>query len=720
MPTATQQHRPVKVFTALDDDVLLFGSMSGTERLSTLFDYTLTLVSERDDIDPASLLGTDLTVELELTAGGVRHFHGHVADFGDAPREEGDLYAYSLTLRPWMWFLTRTADCRIFQDMSVPDIVREITGDAGFTDIDDELTESFPPWNYCVQYRETDYAFVARLLEQEGIHYYFRHERGRHALVLADGGSGHETVPNYADVPLLPPDSIERRERDHLVEWRVGRYFHTGRFAVGDFNFETPSANLVAERWGSVEHVRADFEVFDYPGEHTDKAQGDTRAKVLLDAADSRREIARGHGTARGLQAGSRFALSGSPRASDNDEYLVVASTCTFAFDNFRSSGGDGGMTFGCDVEATAAHAPWRPARTTPRPIVRGPQTAIVVGPSGEEIWTDRFGRVKLQFHWDRYGGADENSSCWVRVSQLWAGKGWGAMHVPRIGHEVIVEFLEGDPDRPIVTGRVYNGENAVPHPLPASATQSGIKSRSSKGGSAANFNEIRMEDKKGAEQLYVHAEKDQVNVVENDESTSVGHDRSESIGNDERIEIGNDRTESVGRNETITIGSARRETVGADEDVSIGGSRSVTIARNKAETVGVNKAEVIGVAKELGIGGTYAVVVGGDVGEKFGADQSTAVAGGHTRTVGADQGLTVGKNRSVSVGDDLVVVAGKTITLTAGESISIVTGKASITLKKDGTVDIRGADITVEGSGQVDVKSKKNVVVKGRKILQN
>jgi len=532
VPTATQQHRPVKVFTALDDDVLLFGSMSGTERLSTLFDYTLTLVSERDDIDPASLLGTDLTVELELTAGGVRHFHGHVADFGDAPREEGDLYAYSLTLRPWMWFLTRTADCRIFQDMSVPDIVREITGDAGFTDIDDELTESFPPWNYCVQYRETDYAFVARLLEQEGIHYYFRHERGRHALVLADGGSGHETVPNYADVPLLPPDSIERRERDHLVEWRVGRYFHTGRFAVGDFNFETPSANLVAERWGSVEHVRADFEVFDYPGEHTDKAQGDTRAKVLLDAADSRREIARGHGTARGLQAGSRFALSGSPRASDNDEYLVVASTCTFAFDNFRSSGGDGGMTFGCDVEATAAHAPWRPARTTPRPIVRGPQTAIVVGPSGEEIWTDRFGRVKLQFHWDRYGGADENSSCWVRVSQLWAGKGWGAMHVPRIGHEVIVEFLEGDPDRPIVTGRVYNGENAVPHPLPASATQSGIKSRSSKGGSAANFNEIRMEDKKGAEQLYVHAEKDQVNVVENDESTAVGHDRSVTVTN--------------------------------------------------------------------------------------------------------------------------------------------------------------------------------------------
>ena len=649
MPSPNQDSRPVKVYTALPDNTLLFSSLSGTERVSELFEYDLVLVSENAEIDPADLLGTDLTVELELPAGGSRFFHGYVADCADAPGE-GELVGYELSIRPWLWFLTRTADCRIFQDTSVPDIIRQILGEEGFTDVESDLTESYRPWTYCVQYRETDFNFISRLMEQEGIHYYFRHEQGLHTLVLGDGGSGHQTFPNYAEVPLFPPDGMEHRDRDHLSEWCLRKHLRPGRFAVRDFNFEMPDADLELQASSTTTHARFDFEVYDYPGEYPEREAGRMRARLLLEESDTQHEHAGGAGNVRGLLAGNCFTLTGAERERDNREYLVTGTECSFASSNFRS-GSEGSLKFHCQITATGSDRPYRAPRRTPKPFVQGPQTAMVVGPSGEEIWTDKYGRVKLQFHWDRYGISDENSSCWVRVSQLWAGQGWGAMHVPRIGHEVIVEFLEGDPDRPIITGRVYNGDNPVPHALPANATQSGIKSRSSAGGNAANFNEIRMEDKKGEEELYIHAEKTHTNVTEESRSESVGADRS--------LSVGHDKSETIGNDKTITVDGKHTETIDKATEIKIKtGSYTHKVLANTA---------------------TYTVK--GKVTETYSDAHDTIVAK-----------------------EVLIDSTGKTVTIHAADSIKLHSGAASIELKKDGTILISGKTVSITGTAEASV----------------
>ncbi|MES9850206.1 MAG: type VI secretion system tip protein TssI/VgrG [Candidatus Thiodiazotropha sp. L084R] len=446
-----------------------------------------------------------------------------------------------------------------------------------------------------------------------------------------------------------------------------------------------------------------------------------TYARHRIEEIQSSHEVLEGEGITRGVCTGGLFAMTEHPRGDQNREYLITESTCILHSDAFESVPDIAEEpVFTCDFKCCDSKESFRSVRTTAKPIVQGPQTAVVVGKAGEEIYTDEYGRVKLQFHWDRYGANDENSSCWVRVAQVWAGKNWGAMHIPRIGQEVVVDFLEGDPDRPIVTGRVYNDDQMPPYALPENMTQSGIKSRSSKGGSGENFNEIRFEDKKGSEQVYVHAEKNQDNVVENDETTSVGHDRSETVGNDETISIGHDRTETVGNNENITIGVNRTEQVGSNETVSIGSNRTVNIGSNKSETVGINKTETIGAAKALTIGAGLQVTVGAGMNQTVGASKAMQVASSLSETIGKNCSVSIGESRSTAIGDDDNLTVGKNLVIDAGDSVVIKTGKASITMKKDGTIAIEGKNITVKGSGLINVKASKNVIMKGKKILQN
>lgn len=726
MPVIIQDNRSVKIATALADNTLVLASMSGTEQLSHLFNYTVEAISDDQAIDLDSLTGSDITVELELPQGEHRYFHGFIAQCSHTESTQ-EHARYELVVRPWLWFLTRTTDCRIFQELAIPDIIQQILDEEVTSDYELRLTGNYEPWTYCVQYRETDFNFVSRLMEQEGIYYFFEHKDGSHTLILSDSFSAHESVENYADVPYYPVSSDQERERDHISHWEVRQILQSGAFATEDFNFEDPKSNLLVRRTAPGNHVQADYEIYDYPGEFPLRASGETVAGFRMEEIQAQHNIVVGGGTAQGLNAGFLFSLTGAAREDQNKEYLITESHCSFHLDNYESDGSNG-LGFNCQIVAIPSSQPFRARRVTPKPVVQGPQTAIVVGPSGEEIWTDQYGRVKLQFHWDRYGQSDEASSCWVRVSQIWAGQGWGAMHIPRIGHEVIVEFLEGDPDRPIITGRVYNGDNGVPYDLPANATQSGMKSRSSKSGSGANFNEIRMEDKKGSEELYVHAEKDQNNVVENDETTSVGHDRSETVGNDETISIGNDRKEDVGNDETISIGNNRQEdvgndetiaignnrseTVGVDESINIGSNQSITIGNNKTESIKVNSTENVGAAMDLTIGKAYDVSVGADVTETYGGDQTSKVAKNNSESIGANQSINIGDNQTISVG--------KNITIDAGSQITIKTGKASIVMKSDGTVAISGKDITLNGSGVINQKASKNIVMKGKKILQN
>jgi type VI secretion system secreted protein VgrG len=761
---ASHDSRTFELKTPLGKDVVLLKAMHGREAMSQPFQWDLDLLSEKNDVDPDDLLGKKVSVGMTLPDGKKRFFHGFVSEFSLGGWAQ-NYNEYHAVVRPWYWLLTRTADCKIFQEMTVPQIFEEVVKQYGFTDYELKLAGSYEPWEYCVQYRETDFNFLSRLLEQEGIYYFFVHEEGKHTMVLADDPGQHKTLSGYETVPYYAPGggsgggapssssssaassgSRQRRERDHLDAWVWTKAVQPGSFATTDFDFEKPRKSLSGTSTITRKHDKADYEIFDYPAELSklESSQSDLTAKVRIQELQAAYLIAHGHGNAAGLGTGLKFKLDKFPRKDLNIEYLITQCTYTLTVDTYESGGVPQGEEFAVALEAIDAQTPFRPQRRTPKPVVQGAQTAMVVGKAGEEIFTDKYGRVKVQFHWDRYGKQDEKSSCWIRVAQVWAGKAWGAIHIPRIGQEVIVSFLEGDPDQPIITGRVYNGDSMPPYGLPANATQSGIKSRSSKGGGEANFNEIRFEDKKGSEQLTIHAEKNQDVTVENDEAVSIGHDRTETVGHDETITIGNNRTEKVGVNETITIGSNRTETVGANETIAIGGNRSIAVAKSetasvalqRTHNVGINETISVGAAQEVNIGAAQTITVGAVQATTVGANQSTDVGANRSinvasnqsvqigsnqsMTVGADESRSVTGGRSTSIGKDDALTVTNNLNISAGDSITLTTGDASISMKKDGTIEIKGKDIVIQGSGKISVKADSDLTLKGSKIGQN
>ena len=683
-----QAKRAVEIFTPLGDDVLLFHRMTATEALGRLFQFELDLLSKDPNIKFEDLLGQNVAVRLELPDNKTRYFNGFVGRFS-LTGSMGDLTSYSVTVHPWLWFLTRTADCRIFQEMTVPDIIKQVFRGHGFTDFEEALSGTYRKWLYCVQYRETDFNFVSRLMEQEGIYYYFKHESNKHQLVLSDSVSSHEPFPGCEKLPFFPPDEHLRREEYHIHEWTVSQEVQPGVYALNDFDFERPKANLQVKSSIQRAHARAGMEIFDYPGEYTQTTEGDAYVRARIEELQAEYEQAQGQANARGLCMGSLFELVDYPRQDQNREYLVVSATHELESDAYTSgSGGQGEDVYSCRFTALHSQQPYRPPRITPKPMVQGPQTAIVVGPSGEEIYTDKYGRVKVQFHWDRYGKKDQDSSCWVRVASVWAGAKWGGIQIPRIGQEVIVEFLEGDPDRPIITGRVYNNDNMPPWELPANMTQSGILSRSSKNGGGENANAIRMEDMKGSEQLWIHAEKNQDIEVENDETHWVGHDRRKTIDHDETTHVKHDRTETVGNNETISIGANRTEDVGENASLNIVKDCTIDIGQNESRTVG--------------------------------KDETIEIGQNRKETIAKNVTTDVGETREARVGKDDRIQVGKKFYLEAGDEITLKTGGASITLKKDGKIQIKGKDITVVGDGKIGIKASGQLTLKGSKIAEN
>ena len=722
----TQNTRLVQVDSPLGENVLLLQGMEGSEELGRLFHYELDLTSEDRAIRFDQLLGKPMCLGLELPEGGKRYFHG-IACGCRQLAGHGQFASYRVSLRPWFWLLTRTSDCRIFQNQNVPDIIKQVFRDLGFSDFEDSLSTSYRQWEYCVQYRETSFDFVSRLMEQEGIYYYFRHEKDRHVLVLADAYGAHGAAPGYASVPFYPPDQ-QMRERDHFYDWQLAREVQSGSLALNDYDFLRPRASLEVRSSVPRNHSNSDHSLYDYPGEYLQSNDGEHYARTRIEAIHSQFERVQLRGRARGLGSGHLFKLTGYDRADQNREYLVVVARYQIRQEAYESGQAELAEPFLSELDCMDANQVFRPLHLTPMPVVRGPQTAVVVGPDGEEIWTDQYGRVKVHFHWDRHDQSNENSSCWIRVSQAWAGKNWGAIQLPRIGQEVIVSFLEGDPDRPIITGRVYNAEQAVPYKLPTNATQSGVKSRSSKDGSSANFNEIRMEDKKGAEQLFIHAEKNQDIEVENDETHWVGHDRSKTIDNDETVRVKHDRSERVDNHESISIGVNRTEEVGNNEKITIGVNRTERVGSNETITIGANRTEKVGANEDITIashrsedvGGNESIAIGGNRDESVKGNESIEIDGNHSSRIGQNESRDVGRNRGTEIGQDDRLDVGKHFILDAGDSISLTTGGASITLKKDGTITISGKNITLDGTGAIHIKASRNVVVKGQKILQN
>jgi type VI secretion system secreted protein VgrG len=585
----TQEKRLIAIDTPLGKDALLLESFAGHESISRLFSFSAELLSENSAISFDQIVGQRVSISITQVGGDTRYINGFVSRFSQSGADARFTH-YQAEVVPWLWFLTRSAACRIFQNMTVPDIITKVFTDLGFNDSKKSLQGTYQQWDYCVQYRETAFNFVSRLMEQEGIYYFFEHEKDKHTLVLADRPSVHKPCPSQPKGRLDYTQGGFLQE-DVIHDWQMEQELRTGNYSLKDYNFETPSTDLGVKE-PSIINVdgNSKYEIYDYPGEYATKSDGETIAKTRMQEEETTNLLATGSSNCRGFIAGFRFDLTGHSRKDMNKSYVLTevhhsASVGESYHDESSAEGEQYSNHFACIPQSV----PFRPARHTPKPAVQGPQTAVVVGKSGEEIWVDKYGRVKVQFFWDREGKKDENSSCWVRVSQPWAGKNWGAVWIPRIGQEVIIDFLEGDPDQPIITGRVYNAEQMPPYTLPDNQTRSTFMSRSSKGGGSANYNEIRFEDKKGSEQIFVNAEYDMDHRVEHDSREFVGNDRHLIIKANQNEKVEGDRNEQVTGGHNEKIGGDLSLNVTGDSKEKIGGSMSINIGQSLNEKTGMN-----------------------------------------------------------------------------------------------------------------------------------
>jgi type VI secretion system secreted protein VgrG len=588
-----QAERLLTINTALGEDALLMTALAGQEAISQLFHFQLDLASETP-LAFEDLLGQDATISLNLPDGEKRRFHGIISRLSSGLRDETFLY-YRAELVPKVWLLTRNVQSRIFQHESVPDILKSVF--KGF-DVAFELVGTFYPREFCVQYRESDFAFASRLMEEEGIYYFFKYSDGRHQMVLANTPQSH---PDLDPAAILLDEGLGgTRDEDRILNWEKTQELRSGKYTLWDHCFELPHQHLDAEKTilekvqvGSVQHHllcgNEKLEIYDFPGRYAqrydgvDKGGGEQPSELDKIFEDNQRLaevrmqqealpglMIQGTSNCRHFVPGSKFRLE----VGQSEEGQYVLTSVFHAVRQQVSMRGEGGEFFYENrFHCIPIALPFRPQRVTPLPRIYGSQTAVVVGPPDEEIFTDKYGRVKVQFHWDRQGKNDADSSCWIRVSQPWAGKSWGSVAIPRLGQEVIVDFIEGDPDRPIITGRVYNADQMPPYTLPENKTQTGSKSRSSKDGDAANFNEIRFEDKKGTEEVYIHAEKDENIVVEND--------CTESIGRDRHLHVKRDQKDKVERNKHNAVVGFHKSHVKGDQHLKVTGNRLAQVEKN-------------------------------------------------------------------------------------------------------------------------------------------
>ncbi len=584
----TQDNRFITITTPLGKDVLLLQGFSGREAMSRLFHFSADLLSENHSVSFKDIVGKRVTLSMRVPHDGERYWNGFVSRFACVGRDDRFSH-YRAEIVPWPWFLTRIADCKIFQQKTIPEILKKACNDLGFQDLQDKTQGSYPQREYVVQYRETAFNFISRLMEEYGIFYFFEHEKSAHKMIFADKAHVHVNCSPQSKVRFNVSAGAVMQEEDYVFSFDAEEELRPGKYALTDYNFETPNISLLAHAT-TVDKVgdNASFEIFDYPGIYLKKDQGGDLAKVRMEEEEALFHVMTGSSNCRSFASGFKFSLSEHSRQDLNGDYLITEiSHSASAGHSYYSGEGGSQQSYSNHFTCIQAAVPFRPQRLTPKPVIQGPQTAVVVGPSGEEIYPDKYGRVKVQFFWDRVGKKNENSSCWIRVSQPWAGKNWGAINIPRIGQEVIVEFLEGDPDRPIITGRVYNDEQMPPYTLPDNMTRTTFLTRSSKGGGSSNFNELRFEDKKGDEQIFMNAEKDMDLRVE--------HDSREFVGNDRSLIVQNDQKEKIGGEQDIQIANDQNEKVGGDASLNVTGNQNVQVGQTMSLQVGQNLQEKSG-----------------------------------------------------------------------------------------------------------------------------
>lgn len=699
--------RAFELSTPLGDGALLFHRMTAREELGRLSEFEIDALSEQGNLDPDQILGKSVTVREKLRDGGMRPFTGHVARFGQTG-VQGRYHLYRLVVRPWLWFLTRTSNCRIFQQMTVPDILKKVFDNhADVANTSFELTGNYREWDYCVQYRETDFDFVSRLLEHEGIYYYFRHVDDKHIMVLTDACSMHSAFPGCEQLPFVLQQRDARDDIERIDSWRFDREIQPVRYAHDNYDPEKPRVELQRSARVERQHAQAQYEMYDYPAKHTVAQDGEHYARVRLEELHTRFETAQGHTNARGLGVGYLFKLMRHPRADQNREYLVSSARYEVAHEEHESGEGPGAR-YACSFTALDSSQSFRSQRSTPKPIVQGPQTAVVVGPPGEEIHTDHQGRVKVQFHWDRYSAGDQTSSCWIRVSQPWAGKGWGGVSIPRIGQEVIVDFLEGDPDRPIITGRVYNADQMPPFAMPGMV--SGLKSQTHKG---TGNNEMSMDDTAGQEKLTLNGQHDMHTTVGNDQTNTIKNNRSTTV-------VVND-TLNVNSNRTVYVKGKLSETIDTGHDITVKTGYTETITGGATSTVTGGATKTISDGLTSTVTGDWGNTIKGHLTETITKGEEQIVSAGKTLTV-LDGGFTesVTGDRAITVDGAMSQSATKTMYLYAKGSGFHVSDTSLTLAVKESKIEITSSAITIHAGGSTIKIDGSGVSVNGTKISLN
>lgn len=660
------------------DQELRVVRFTGNEGLSQLFRFALELASD----DPAIDFGTVVGQPGRLTLygdHGERYVNGMVSRF-EQSGDRGRFTIYHAELVPHLWLLAFRHRSRIFatpmQPLSVPDIIKKVLEEAGLSSDRYRfvLQNQYEPREYCVQYRESELNFVSRLMEEEGIFYFFEHSAEGHVLVMADGAAAHAPIADPATVIFHESMGAVPTE-EYVFDYRYTEEVRPGAVVLRDFDFKRPSLTLHSTAQAD---KRPELEIYDYPGEYIAPDRGTHLARMRLEAFQVPRQGGRGTSVCRRFVPGYRFTLAQHSRATFNQEYVLTRVSHTAAQPQVLEAWStEEGATYANDFTCLPVSVPFRPPMVTPKPIVKGSQTAIVVGPQGEEIYTDEHGRVKVQFHWDREGQYDEKSSCWIRVSQGWAGAAWGGMHLPRIGQEVIVDFLEGDPDCPLITGRVYNGESPPPYKLPDEKTKSTLKSYSSKGGEG--FNEIRFEDKKGEEQIFVHAEKNMDIRTKNDVYEWVGRDTHLIVKEDQFEKIENDRHENIMRDHVEEIGRDHHLKITGKEAIAIDGSHSFTVQ--------------------------------GDVIEVFQANHSEETSG-DVYIKASNIVIEAMSNVTIKVGQSYIAIEASGITIGTTGTLELestgplsVKGTARLTLESSAMAELKSPMTTVKGDGMTTIQ---------------
>lgn len=654
----TQANTYFSLSTPLGADNLLLRAFRGEESLSSPFHFSLDMLSESSDIDFSQVVGKSVTISITASNSATRYINGLMTRFVQAGTSNG-LTAYFGEIRPWFWMLNLASDQRIYQAKSTIDIVKALFAELGYTDYRDATTGTYTARDYCVQYNETAFDFVSRLLEEEGIHYFFEHADGKHTLVLADDADAHVAIANPSAVKYAK-SGFDRSLDDVILSCTYEQQVIPHTYALDDFEFTTPATDLAVSVDGT---DTGTLRRYDYPGGFSAKDRGEALAKLRIESHEADEKVLRGDSAVRTFLPGFTFALTDHPRSDVNATYLLRSVSHLATAEEY-----------GNRFEAIPSTVAFRPRCVTPKPRIHGSQTAIVVGKAGEEIWTDSYGRVKVQFHWDQKGTSDENSSCWIRVAQGWAGKSWGTLFTPRIGTEAVVSFVDGDPDRPLITGTVYNATQTVPYTLPDDQTKSTIKTMSSKAGTAGN--EIRFEDKKDSEELYFHAQKDMNILIENDRTTTVTNADTLTVSKANKTVTVSEGDESL----TVTKGKRTLTVTAGDETYTIGGKRTVKVTGDETHTDEANFTHNVTGNYVLKVTGNITIEAGGTISIKSGTTFANEAGTAMTNKAGSD--------------------------LTNQATAGLTNKGATVSNEADTTLTNKGATVTNDASAQLNNKS--------------